>query len=323
MQGALSVTSCQVSRLSPEHESRCWFRVDHLAEAASVRLSLLFCPASSWEEAEGVCPCDCARGSGFPDLTPAAQTPKGKTGESDVVKTKDFRASEDAVREAERERFLQTARPRRDVCPTRVRSGRDAAERQPRCAGRRARADTSSGVCRRRCAGAHAVARVREARVRAPGADHPPPSGAAASSERGSAGCWRGAHSRPRPAGGPSPRRTPAHRPAASCRRLQGRAGRRQAASSGLVPAAPGQAAAPVGQTRWRCAFCSGVEAGSLPAVPASRRVPGPAHALLCGSVVLPGKTSAGCFPFVFPVFRFGGFDLFPTPWSPGPPGGG
>lgn len=156
MQGALSVTSCQVSRLSPEHESRCWFRVDHLAEAASVRLSLLFCPASSWEEAEGVCPCDCARGSGFPDLTPAAQTPKGKTGESDVVKTKDFRASEDAVREAERERFLQTTRPRRDVCPTRVRSGHDAAERQPRCAGRRARADTSSGgvqtaVRRSRC----------------------------------------------------------------------------------------------------------------------------------------------------------------------------
>lgn len=182
------------------------------------------------------------------------------------------------------------------------------------------------------------MSRVRKARVRTPGADHPPPSGAAASSKRGSAGCWRrGAQSAPpccvagggraarplRRTGGPSPRRTPAHRPAASCRRLQGCARRRQAASSGLVPAAPGQAAAPVGQTRWRCAFCSGVEAGSLPAVPASRRVPGPAHALLCGSVVLPGKTSAGCFPFVFPVFRFGGFDLFPTPWSPGPPGGG
>lgn len=117
------------------------------------------------------------------------------------------------------------------------------------------------------------MSRVREARVRTPGADHPPPSGAAASSERGSAGCWRrGAQSAPpccvagggraarplRRTGGPSPRRTPAHRPAASCRRLQGCARRRQVASSGLVPAAPGQAAAPVSQTRWRCAFCSG-----------------------------------------------------------------
>lgn len=163
----------------------------------------------------------------------------------------------------------------------------------------------------------HRVGRPRAARGAAPGAG-------------------AGAHSRPLPAASPAeaephgrcggraaPRRTPAHRHAASCRRLQGHARHQQAASSGLVPAAPGQAAAPVGQTRWRCAFCSGVEAGSLPAVPASRRVPGPAHALLCGSVVLPGKTSAGCFPFVFPVFRFGGFDLFPTPWSPGPPGGG
>lgn len=338
MQGALSVTSCQVSRLSPEHESRCWFRVDHLAEAASVRLSLLFCPASSWEEAEGVCPCDCARGSGFPDLTPAAQTPKGKTGESDVVKTKDFRASEDAVREAERERFLQTTRPRRDVCPTRVRSGHDAAERQPRCAGRRARADTSSGglqtaVRRSRCG----VARQGGT---SPDAGRGPPSTEWGGREQREGqrrvlaqgrtvgpSLLRRRRRQSRTAAAEDGRPLAAPHAGAQTRRLVPQAARlREAPAGGLVRPRPGCARSG-GCTRQpdsvAVCFLLGVEAGSLPAVPASRRVPGPAHALLCGSVVLPGKTSAGCFPFVFPVFRFGGFDLFPIPWSPGPPGGG